>query len=153
MTKDVILSISGLHSPMEGESEPLEVITRGDYYLKNDKHYILYDEVMEGFSDVTKNTIKLQPDCMEVTKKGVSNVHMVFEKNKKNLSYYNTPFGSLLIGIEAKDIRIREQEKNMDVEVEYVLEANYEHLADCTIHMNIKSVEAGDFHIYEGACN
>lgn len=149
MTKDVILSISGLQSPVEGEAEPLEIITRGDYYQKNDKHYILYDEVMEGFTDVTKNTIKLQPDCMEITKKGVSNVHMVFEKNKKNLTYYNTPFGSLLIGIEAKDIQIREQEQNMDVEVDYALEVNYEHLADCNIHMNIKSVDAGDFHIYE----
>ncbi|MGN0343223.1 MAG: DUF1934 domain-containing protein [Roseburia sp.] len=149
MTKDVILTISGLQMPTEGEAEPLEVITRGDYYLKNDKHYILYDEFMEGFSDVTKNTIKLQPDCLEITKKGVANVHMVFEKNKKNLSYYNTPFGSLLIGIEATDIQIREQEQNMDVEVSYVLEANYEHLADCTIRMNVKPVGAGDFHLYE----
>ena len=31
MTKDVIVSISGLQMPAEGEAEPVEVITVGDY--------------------------------------------------------------------------------------------------------------------------
>ena len=34
---------------------------------------------------------------MELTKKGAVNVHMIFEKNKKNITYYNTPYGSLLV--------------------------------------------------------
>ena len=49
MTKDVIVSISGLQMPAEGEAEPVEVITVGDYYQKNGKHYVLYEEVNEGF--------------------------------------------------------------------------------------------------------
>ena len=47
MTKDVIVSISGLQMPAEGEAEPVEVITVGDYYQKNGKHYVLYEEVNE----------------------------------------------------------------------------------------------------------
>ena len=35
--------------PAEGEAEPVEVITVGDYYQKNGKHYVLYEEVNEGF--------------------------------------------------------------------------------------------------------
>ena len=50
---------------------------------------------------VTKNIIKVSKDYMELTKKGIVNVHMVFEKNKKNVTYYHTPYGSLLIGIDA----------------------------------------------------
>lgn len=54
MTQDVLLTISGLHDmafadPEENEeNEPIEVITPASYYWKNGKHYILYDEVMEG---------------------------------------------------------------------------------------------------------
>ena len=87
MTKDVLLSISGLQFAAQDEEdvEPVEVITAGDYYKKNGKHYILYDEVMEGFDGNTRNIIKLTDDSLDITKKGVSNVHMVFEKNKKNV--------------------------------------------------------------------
>lgn len=144
MTKDVLVTISGLQFAAE-DNDSLELITSGTYYKKNGKHYILYDEVMEGFDGVTKNTIKVADNFMDITKKGVANVHMMFEKNKKNVTYYYTPFGSLLIGIDAKKVEIEESENEINVKVDYKLEMNYEHLADCNITMNIKSKEVRDF--------
>ncbi len=147
MTKDVIVSISGLQFAEDGANEPVEIITAGDYYKKNGRHYVIFDEVMEGFTGTTKNRIKLHEDLLDITKKGVSNVHMMFEKNKKNVTYYHTPFGSILVGIDAKKIEIKEEENNIDVAVDYTLDVNYEHLADCKIRMNIRSKEAGDFRL------
>lgn len=144
MTKDVLVTISGLQFAAE-DNDSLELITSGTYYKKNGKHYILYDEVMEGFEGVTKNTIKVADNFMDITKKGVANVHMMFEKNKKNVTYYYTPFGSLLIGIDAKKVEIEESENEINVKVDYKLEMNYEHLADCNITMNIKSKDVRDF--------
>lgn len=147
MTKEVLVSISGLQFAEDMEQTPMEVITSGDYYKKNGKHYIIYDEVMEGFSETTKNIIKIGEDCMDITKRGVTNVHMMFEKDKKNLTYYYTPYGSLLIGIEARDVAVEETENDLFISVDYALEVNYEHLADCKIKMNVKSKNAGDFKI------
>ena len=147
MTKDVIVSISGLQMAESMDGEPIEVITHGDYYKRNGKHYILYEEVQEGFEGSTRSMIKLSENTLDITKKGVSNVHMLFEKNKKNLTYYYTPYGSLLIGIDAKNISVKEEEHKLHVEVDYALEVNYEHMADCTITMNIQSKESGDFRI------
>ncbi len=148
MTKDVLVSINGLQIARQSEeAEPMEVITAGDYYKKNNKHYVIYDEVTEGFAGTTKNIIKLQEDCVDITKRGITNVHMVFEKNKKNVTCYETPFGSLMLGINAKDIKITEEENDISVDVRYALELNYEHLADCTIKMAIQSKDGGDFHI------
>jgi len=147
MTKDVLVKISGLQFAGEEDSDAIEVITSGNYYMKNGKHYILYDEVLEGTTEVAKNVIKLGNGTMEVTKKGPTNMHMMFEKGKKNVSYYYTPFGSLLIGIDAKDIQIEETEQNINVEVKYGLEINYEHTADCNITVNVKSKEARDFRL------
>lgn len=145
MTKDVLISIAGLQFELNSEEEKIEVITAGDYYQKNGKHYVLYDEVMEGFEGTTKNIIKISEDTLDITKKGINNVHMIFEKNRKNVTYYNTPFGSILVGIAAKNVDVKETNENIDVIVNYGLEVNYEHLADCTITMNIKSKEAKDF--------
>lgn len=147
MTKEVLVKISGLQFAPENDNEPIELITSGDYYKRNGKHYIVYEEVMEGVPGTTKNIIKLNDDFLDITKKGASNVHMMFEKNRKNVTYYYTPYGSLLIGIDAKRVEIQESEHNIDVKVDYELEVNYEHMADCSITMNIKSKDAGDFRI------
>lgn len=133
MTKEVLLSITGLQFAPGQESDSLELITPGEHYFRNGKHYFLYDEVIEGFDQVTKNVIKIAPDYMELTKKGVTSAHMIFEKNKKNVTYYYTPYGSLLVGVDAHRVDVTEQEETMQVEVEYGLEMNYEHIADCHI--------------------
>lgn len=146
MTKDVLVTISGLQF-MGEDNDSVELITSGSYYKRNGKHYVLYDEVQEGFDGVTKNTVKIAQDMMDITKKGVTNVHMMFEKNKKNVTYYYTPFGSLLVGIDARNVDVVETEDNISVKVNYNLEVNYEHLADCAITMNICSKDVKDFKI------
>ncbi len=149
MTKDVLLSIRGLQfvaqNGDEPEAEPVELITTGDYYKKDGKHYITYDEAVEEFNGSIRNIIQVTEDSLDITKKGFANVHMVFERNRKNVSYYNTPFGSILIGIDAKSVDIDETEDNIDVKVSYNLEVNYEHLANCSILMNIRSKDSGGF--------
>lgn len=78
---------------------------------------------------------------MEVTKKGLMNVHMVFEQNKKNMTNYCTPFGNILIGIDTGKVMIMEEPDKIKIAVDYVLEANYEHLADCKIEICVKNRE------------
>ena len=58
MTKDVIISIQGLQ--YEGNDEvpvPVEVINPAEYFLKNNSHYIIYDELSPEFSSSVKNRI------------------------------------------------------------------------------------------------
>ena len=93
---------------------------------------------MEGQDEVTKNIVKFQDDYMEITKKGTCSVHMIFEKNKKNVTYYYTPYGSLLIGIDAHKVQIEEKEDSILARVEYSLEINCEHIADCDINIEVR---------------
>ena len=153
MTKDVLVSISGMHmgitepQPEEGD-EPIEVVTPASYYCRNGKHYIIYDEVMEGMAGTIRNKIKITGDAsVEIMKSGVSGTHMVFEKNKKNLTYYKTPYGQMLIGINTKNMKVSVSEDNIDVLVDYELDVNHEPLADCKIRMNITSKNSGDFSV------
>ena len=145
MTKDVLVKISGLQFVGEEDSDAVEIITSGNYYKKNGKHYILYDEVSEGSTEVTKNVIKIWDSTMEVTRKGPASVHMMLEKDKKNVSYYYTPFGSLLVGIDAKNVSVRESEQEIAAQVKYGLEVNYEYVADCNIMVSVTSKDVRDF--------
>ncbi|MBS5931364.1 MAG: DUF1934 domain-containing protein [Clostridiales bacterium] len=136
MTKDVLVAIAGLQYELESE-EPIEVITAGQYFCKNEKHYVLYDEILDERNEVCKNRIKIGTDMIEILKSGASNVHMVFELGKKNLTYYNTPFGSLLIGIDTTKIVCSESEEAIELNIEYGLEVNYSHVSDCSITVKV----------------
>ena len=138
MTRDVLVSITGARFS-EHDKEDVEMIIGGDYFWKNGKHYVLYEEVMEESGEVVKNTVKITPDSMDILKKGSINTHMVFQKGQKNVSCYLTPVGELTVGIETRDIEITETEDFLKVDVEYALEINYDHIADCSIILCAKS--------------
>lgn len=143
MTTDVLLSIRGLQFEGENDANDLETITAAEYYKKNDSHYVIYEEATEGFRDTTKNIIKWNGQTLELTKRGLVNVHMIFEEKKKNMTDYRTPFGSILIGIDTKQIQVTEKEDEISVHVDYALAINYEHLADCQISMKVSPRECG----------
>ena len=154
MTKDVLVSVSGLQTAvndMESYDEgPIEVVSAGTYFFKDGKHFIFYEEMAEGISGVTKTQIRINgKDSLEVRKKGLSNVNMVFEKNKNNRCFYQTPFGQLNLGIFTTEIVVEESEDNINIRAEYAMDVNYEPLADCTIRINVKPRDAKDFSLQE----
>ena len=151
MTKDVLVSISGKHADVmmeavPGGDEAIEVVTPGSYYFQNGKHYIIYNELLEGSADVVTNKIKITgEDSLEIMKTGLSNTHMVFERNKKNLSYYKTPYGQMLVAVTTKSMDIEVEEDTINVAVDYVLDVNHEPMADCKIRINVRSKGSAGF--------
>ena len=152
MTKDVLVSISGMHmnilTEQKDEDEEIEVVTPASYYCRNGKHYIIYDEVVEVTPGTIKNKIKISGDSVvEIMNSGLSNAHMVFEKNRKNLTYYRTPYGQMLVGLNTRNMEIRVADDEIDVWVDYELDVNHEPFADCRIKMNIVSKDSGNFSV------
>lgn len=147
MTKDVLIKISGMQFMEEQEEpqEPIEVITKGEYYYRNEKHYLKYDEIADGAEGVSNCMVKFQEDSFELLKKGSSNVHMVFETGKKNMTYYKTPFGNILIGLDTNEIQLQTEEEEISIDVKYGMDVNYDFLANCHIHIGICPVKAEGF--------
>ena len=150
MTKDVLLSISGLHQDVTGieahgdepGNEPIEVIAPANYYEKNGKHYVIYDELVEGIPGTIKNKVRIMDDRkVEIIKSGITNTHMVFEKDKINMTQYETPYGEMMIGVFTKDIQFEEQDEKITVHVNYALDINGDPVADCNIDIKITALE------------
>ncbi|MBR3772274.1 MAG: DUF1934 domain-containing protein [Clostridium sp.] len=144
MTKDILISIKGLQFE-SGSDEAVEMIAPGEYYLRNGKHYVLYDEMQEGVDgshDISKNTLKIAKDTVEIMKKGGSNVHLVFQENQKNMTYYTTPFGQLLISIFTNHIAIKEKDDVIEVKLRYDLEINQSYVSDCEITIYVMEKDA-----------
>ncbi|MDD3251241.1 MAG: DUF1934 domain-containing protein [Lachnospiraceae bacterium] len=140
MTRDVLIRISGLQM-MDGEHDDVEVITTGDYFLKNGNHYLVYDEMMEDFAGSVRNTLKISPEKLDVRKSGITDAHMVFERNRKNMTRYVTPMGEMIVGLCTNKIELEEQEDSLKVSVDYSLDINYDHVSDCNITVDVHSRE------------
>lgn len=136
MTKDVFVSITGMQT--SEPSEPVEIINAGNYYKKNDMHYVLYDERIEGFDQVTKNRIKFKPGYLCVSKKGVMNTNMEYDVQKKTLNCYATPFGEIMMGIHTTSVEIEETEEYIIVVADYTLDANDSYLSKCHVKIKIE---------------
>ncbi|MCL2865672.1 MAG: DUF1934 domain-containing protein [Lachnospiraceae bacterium] len=149
MTKEVLVSISGLHheqinGPTNLNESALKVVIPGTYYLKNGKHYVIYDEVVAGMEGTIRNKIKIQDKSLEIFKSGLTNTHMVFERNQKNWTYYETAFGHMIVAVNTRKMDVKVTDERIDVSVDYELDVNHEPLADCRIRLNIASKESRD---------
>lgn len=146
MTKDVLIRISGLQR-MDDQSDDVEVITTGDYFQKNGKHYVIYEELLEGVEGMIRNTVKITPEMLDIRKSGVINTHMVFEKDQKKMTRYATPMGDMMIGINTNQIQLQEQEDRLNVSVEYSLDINYEPMSVCNITLDVCSKEKAQLNL------
>ena len=144
MEKDVWVSVEGLQYGDNPEGDRIEIMTPGSYYRKKDQHYVMYDEIAEGGEEITRNVVKFDTDMISISKSGFTNVEMIFEKNKRNMTNYITPYGSLLVGIDASKVDVIENDEDIQVDIAYSLDVNYEHMADCRLHMDIRSRSGED---------
>ena len=137
MNNNVLIKISGLQM-VDDTGDNVESMSAGKYYLKKDKHYVLYEDMDDENDEITKNTIKFNSETVEVTRKGLVTGNLVFKQCKNIQSLYSTPFGDLLMEVYTKDILLEEKEDNIDLKIDYELYANNSKVSDSIININIR---------------
>ena len=146
MNKDVLIHVRGLQMmETDDAQEPIEIVVPGQYYFRNGSHYLRYEEMLDDTAETTVNYIKMSPNGVEVRKQGQVNVHMVFEEGKKNKTFYNTPYGTLQMGISATGLELKESEDGIQMKVDYALDMNEEHVADCYLTVQAQTKDSADF--------
>ena len=146
MNKDVLIHVRGLQlMGTDDEQEPIEIVVPGQYYFRNGSHYLRYEEMLDDSAQTTINYIKMSSEGVEIRKQGQVNVHMVFEQGKKNKTFYNTPYGTLQMGIAATGLELKESEDDIQMKVDYALDMNEEHVADCYLTVQAQSKDSDEF--------
>ena len=143
MAKDVLVSVKGTQF-IDNDSDSIEVITSGTWYEKNGKQYLMYEETYEEMQVTTKNTVKITPELIEVTKKGEVSSKMIYEIGKKHMSNYMTPMGLIVLGITTKDIFVEADGEKLQAEVRYAMEMNGQFVSEnmLTMTATVRGTEA-----------
>lgn len=138
MTREVQLTISGLQWGEDMDQDNIETVVTGEYFKKNDSHYILFEESVEGFQQTSKSRIKCKNHLLELTRQGLVNTHMVFEENKVHMTDYVTPYGHFLLGIRTEKMQLEEKENYICIIAEYKIEIGEEPISTNKIQITIR---------------
>lgn len=145
MTKEVILTISGLYE-VDGEAdEPVEIITPGQYFWKNGKHYILFEEVMEGIPEVIRSRLVITEKQVEILRNGGTAARMVFAKDYEHKTIYQTPVGQLALSFCTDELQVEISEERIDVRISYFVMADGQVATENSVHLNICPKELKKF--------
>ena len=107
------------------------------YTKRGGKEYIKFEEVYDGADQKSVSLIKISDDCVEVSRKGAITTCMEFVKNKKTVSCYNTPYGSINISIFTSVLLIERQEDTIHILLEYTMEVNDQQMNTNRVEMEI----------------
>ena len=130
MEKEIIVRVLGRQYDGE-DADEMEVVTTGIYHQKNGNHYIFYKEMIEGFEEPTRNTIKIMDGGkrVRITKKGVINAQINLEQGKSNQFVYTTPYGQISVGTKVEELECEITEERIFFSATYAMEVNYEYVA------------------------
>nr|WP_317283532.1 DUF1934 domain-containing protein [uncultured Sellimonas sp.] len=144
MTKDILLSITGIQSEnlrdgiQENDGQDaVEVVAPADYFYKNGKHYFIYEENTQRDKKAGKSRIKITDGrIVEIMKNGDMKGHLFFEKDKRTVTCYDTPFGRLVFGVWTTGLDIDIKEDEIFVDICYTMEVGNRPVADCNVKIH-----------------
>lgn len=139
MKKDVIITIKGLQSFEDADSDSVELVTSGRFYEKNGNYYISYKESeLTGLGNTT-TTVKVEKNKVTVIRFGDLETHMIFEEGKKHISYYDMGFGALTVGISTKSIDKSLSDLGGRMKIDYAMEINNAVAGESALCMDIRA--------------
>ncbi len=142
MSKDVLITLRGTQVNEDEKPETVELMTRGIMTGRNGKFAISYEETeLTGTPGVTTTFLVFNPKRIVLTRDGAIRSRMVFETDVKHEALYDLGFGSLLVGIYAKEISADLTEDGGSIFIDYTVEIEQQISSRNTYRLEIAPVQ------------
>lgn len=142
MKHNVLITLKGTQSYGADKPETIELITRGTMTGRNGKFAISYEETeMTGIPGVTTTFLIFNPRRVVLTREGAIHSRMVFEKDVNNDSLYDLGFGSLMVGVCAKEIQVDLTENGGTLFIDYTVEVEQSMAGRNTYEISIETIK------------
>lgn len=141
MEREIMVRVLGRQYD-EQDADEMEVVTTGTYFRKNDDHFIIYEEMMEGFDIPTRNVVKIMDGGkrVRITKKGVINARINLEAGQSYQFIYTTPYGQIAVGTKVEELTCEITDTRICVSSTYAMEVNYEYVAHNLIRVEAENL-------------
>ena len=123
MEENVIISIRGSQLYEGQEADMTEIVTEGVLRTAPGEGYtITYHETeLTGLAGTT-TSLHIEGPRVTLLREGSINSQMVFEVGRKHLSMYETPYGSLAVGVDTQRLHNTLGPAGGRLEISYAIE-------------------------------
>jgi len=122
---NVIISIRGRQG-LDGEQEQVELVTEGLLRREKSGYTLSYQESEVTGLAGTLTTFQIEPDCITLLRVGEYNSQMVFQAGRRHMSLYETPYGSVALGINTRRMHSALSDAGGRIEIDYNVEINHQ---------------------------
>ena len=124
MHDNVIISIKGKQVNENGPDE-MELVTEGRLICNDKGVLVSYQESELTGLQGTTTMLRINGPVVTLLREGTVNSQMVFEAGRRHLSMYETPYGSMSVGINTRRVKNTIGETGGDLEIDYAIEIDH----------------------------
>ena len=137
MHDNVIISIKGKQVNENGPDE-MELVTEGRMICNDKGVLVSYQESELTGLQGTTTMLRINGPVVTLLREGTVNSQMVFEEGRRHLSMYETPYGSMSVGINTRRVTNTIGESGGDLEIDYAIEIDNLMVGRNFFSMNVK---------------
>lgn len=120
-----IISIKGLQTyEDEDNNTDISLLTEGDFVFQDGVYFIDYEESELTGLEGTSTSIEVGTNYVSLQRSGTVSTNMLFMKDRKTSSYYNTPYGDMQIDIFTDNLNIQMSPDGGRINVDYFIDIN-----------------------------
>ena len=122
--KKVIIWIKGKPVMTDGDDDGFELMTDGEYIMKNGISTFSYFESEMTGLDGLLTTFNVEPDRVVLRRGDGYGGDMVFSENAKHHFLYDTPYGAVTMGIDTHSIKKNMRDDGGSLEIRYDIQVD-----------------------------
>ena len=143
MEKNVIISIKGVQRLEDADPDTMEFVTKGRLEQEGNSYTLSYQESKLTGLEGTLTTFQVEPERVTLLRVGEFNSQMVFQEGCRHLAMYNTPYGTMSIGVNTRHLTAQVGESGGDIEIDYAIEIDHTVAGRNVFQIKIKEAAPG----------
>ncbi len=120
---DVMITVKSLQR-IDDEVNETEIITEGTLEAITDGYELRYVESDATGYEGANTLLKISENKFELLRTGSVEGELIIELDKKNFCHYGTPYGELIVGVQAKYVKNNLSIFGGKAEAGYVMDMN-----------------------------
>ena len=137
MKKKALISI--VSNQFGGDNSEIEVVTPGEFTVCDDGFKAVYQETEISGMEGTVTRLLINDNSVSLEREGTTTSKMYFEKDKSDVSLYDTPYGTLELKIKTNELEIDLNEDGGNVFIDYKMIIGDQSVQNTKLKINIKS--------------
>lgn len=140
MKHDVLIRLTASQQTDEDGAEKLEMTTKGTLEKTADGYVVEYDEPDEEMKDCRTSVLVNSPGVITMTRAGGFSTQLVIERNKRHNCHYETPFGGMMVGVFASEVKAKLSPDGGLIRMHYTIDLDSNMISENKIRMEISKI-------------